>query len=137
MINVGLQPEYIANIFGIGLTNSFLTTLAVTAILVIFALFFFLNKNKNIISDILKTLIFELLKLTDTVTKNRELSKKILPLVATFFIFIVSANLLALLPGFLGSFYLETPHGIIPLLRSPNSDLTTTLALAIFSVAAI
>lgn len=138
MINIGLQPEYIANIFGIGLTNSFLTTLVVTAILGILSLLFFASDGrKGFLANGLSVLVFELLKLTDTVTKDRKLSKKILPLIATFFIFIVSANLLALIPGFLGSFYLETPDGIVPLLRSPNSDLTTTLALAIFSVIAI
>jgi len=57
--------------------------------------------------------------------------------VATFFIFIVTANLLALIPGFLGSLFVRVPRGRVPLLRSPNSDLTTTLALALFSVFAI
>lgn len=138
MINIGIQPEYIVNIFGVGFTNSFLTTLVVTAILGILSLLFFVSDSKKrFFASTLSVLVFELLKLTDTVTKDRKLSRKILPLVATFFIFIVSANLLALIPGFLGSFYLETPDGIVPILRSPNSDLTTTLALAIFSVIAI
>jgi len=137
MVNIGLQSEYIIQIFGIGVTNSFLTTLIVTVFLGALALFFFFSQKKNIITELLRVLIFELLKLTDAVTKDREISKKILPLIATFFIFIVTANLLALIPGFLGSFYLESPDGVIPFLRSPNSDLTTTLALAIFSVAAI
>ncbi len=138
MINIELRPEYVVNAFGINLTNTFLTTLIVTVILGISALIFFFSREKrNVFADGLRVLVFELLKLTDSVTRDRELSKKILPLIATFFIFIVTANLLALIPGFLGSFYLETPRGILPVLRSPNSDLTTTLALALFSVIAI
>lgn len=138
MINIGLQPEYIINIFGISITNSFFTTLIVTAILIILSLVSFASEGKKgLLAGAPSVLVFELLKLTDSVTKNRKLSKKILPIIATFFIFIVSANLLALIPGFLGSFYLKTPNGIVPLLRSPNSDLTTTLALSIFSVIAI
>lgn len=137
-LSIGLQPEYIINAFGINFTNSFVTTILVTLLLGVLALlFFFSQQKKSIISEPLRVLVFELLKLTDMVTKDRELSKKILPLVATFFLFIVTANLLALVPGFLGSFYLETADGLVPVLRSPNSDLTTTLALAIFSVIAI
>jgi F-type H+-transporting ATPase subunit a len=49
----------------------------------------------------------------------------------------VTANLLALLPGFLGSFFVHTADGNIPLLRSPNSDLTTTLALTVVSIFSI
>lgn len=138
MMHIGLQPEYIIDIFGISITNSFLTTLIVTAILGAASLLFFLSRRREVfLVKGLSVLIFELLKLTDSVTKDRALSKKILPLIATFFIFIVSANLLALIPGFLGSFYVETPDGRIPFLRSPNSDLTTTLALAVFSIISI
>jgi F-type H+-transporting ATPase subunit a len=137
MINITLQPEYIIRIFGLSITNSFFTTLLVTILLISFALFFYFFKRHNLLTKSIRVLIFDLLKFTDTITRNRELSKKILPLIATFFIFIVTANLLALVPGFLGSLYLQTSEGPLPLLRSPNSDLTTTLALAIFSVFSI
>jgi F-type H+-transporting ATPase subunit a len=138
MINIGLKPEYIINIDGFLITNTFFTTLLVTLFLAILALFFHIKKNKkNLVLEALSVLVFELLKLTDAVTKNRKLSKRVLPLIATFFIFILSANLLALIPGFLGSVYVETQEGPLPILRSPNSDLTTTLALAIFSVLSI
>jgi F-type H+-transporting ATPase subunit a len=139
MININLQPEYILLISGISITNTFLTSILVTVFLGALGIIFYVKKqsHKNIIINGLRILIFELLKLTDTVTRNRELSKKILPLVATFFLFIVTANLFALVPGFLGSFFVQTPQGELSLLRSPNSDLTTTLALALFSVISI
>ncbi len=139
MINIGLKPEYIATVGGVGITNTFVTSLLVSLLLIVFSLIFALKggKGKNIIIKSISVLLFEFLNLTDSVTGDRKLSKKILPLIATFFIFIVTANLLALIPGFLGSFYIKTSAGQIPLLRSPNSDLTTTVALAIFSVIAI
>ena len=139
MINIGLQPEYILSIYGISLTNTFLTSVLVTTLLSIFGIVFYLKKqdHKNILINGMRVLIFELLKLTDMVTEDRKLSKKILPLITTFFLFIVTANLLELLPGFLGSFFIKTPAGEFSVLRSPNSDLTTTLALAIFSVLSI
>lgn len=135
MINLGLEPEYVVSFLGIPITNSFLTSLLVTVLLgILGAIFYFQRQNhKSVLISGIRILVYELLKLTDTVTQDRQLSKRVLPLIATFFIFIVSANLLALIPGFLGAFLVDG----LPLLRSPNSDLTTTLALALFSVAAI
>lgn len=138
MINIELQPEYIVSLFGLEITNSFLTTIIVSVLLVLLALLFYFNRSKrNFAVNLPRVVVYELLKMTDSVTKDRELSKKILPLIATFFIFILSANLIALVPGFLGSMFIETGEGVLPVLRSPNSDLTTTLALAIISVAGI
>ncbi len=139
MIKIGLHPEYILSVFGVSVTNTFLTSLLVMIILGIFGAVFYLKRenHKSVIINGIRIIIFELLKLTDTVTQDRKLSKKILPLIATFFLFIVSANLLALIPGFLGSFFIKTPAGEFSILRSPNSDLTTTLALALFSVFSI
>lgn len=139
MINISLQPEYILSIFSIPLTNTFLTSILVTVILGILGIVFYLERqnHKNILINGVRILVFELLKLTDMVTQDRKLSKKILPLIATFFLFIVTANLLALIPGFFGSFFINTPSGEFSVLRSPNSDLTTTVALALFSVFAI
>ena len=139
MINIGLQSEYIFSAFGAPVTNTFFTSVVVSVILVIFGIIFYLNQqnNKNILINGIRILIFELLKLIDTVTKDRKLSKRILPLIATFFLFIVTANLLTLIPGFLGSFFIKTPTGNIAVLKSPNSDLTTTFALALISVFSI
>ncbi len=135
MINIELQSEYIFSLLGLKITNTFFTTFLVTLIIVILSLIFYFKKNKkNFFIETLRIIVYELLKLTDMVTGDRKLSKKILPLIATFFIFISTANLLALIPGFLGSFYVQTSQGTFSLLRSPNSDLTTTLALALISV---
>ena len=139
MINISLNPEYVLSVGGLLLTNTFLTSIIVTVFLGLFSIIFYFRKNSHgsIVINGVRVLVFELLKLTDMVTQDRELSKKILPLVATFFFFIITANLIAFIPGFLGSFFIQTPAGEFPVLRSPNSDLTTTLALALFSVFSI
>lgn len=139
MISIGLRSEYILKIFGLGITNSFLTTLLVTLLIGFFAMFFYFSYGKkNPVTETLRAIVYELLKLTDVVTRDRQLSKKVIPIISTFFVFIISSNLLALMPGFLGSFYIKTSDAeVLPLLRSPNSDLTTTLALSIFSVLSI
>lgn len=139
MINIELQSEYIASVFGLAITNTFFTSVVVVLMLIVFSIVFYLLRNREhgFVAQGMRIIVWELLKLTDSVTENRELSKKILPLIITFFLFIITANLLALVPGFLGSFYIQTGTSTVSLLRSPNSDLTTTLALAICSIIAI
>jgi F-type H+-transporting ATPase subunit a len=139
MIRISLQPEYVLNVFGFLVTNTFLTAFSVTVILSLLSLLFYAlrhkNENKNVFLKMWHVVVYELLTLADNITQNRALSKKLLPLVATLFLFIVCTNLIALLPGFLGSFFITTGDGtFVPLFRSPNSDLTTTLALAIITV---
>lgn len=136
MNHISLHSEYILNFLGIPLTNTFLTTIFVTLILSIIALLSYYSKNKNIFLQSIETLIYQMLKITDTITDSRTISKQVFPLVATFFIFILTANIIALFPGFLGSFYVLNHSEKASLLRSPNSDLTLTLALAIISVIA-
>lgn len=138
MIDIRLQPEYVASIGSVPVTNTFLTSMLVTLTLALFALLFaWRGRRGGFVGEGLRVFVFELLRLTDAVTGDRALSKRFLPLIATFFLFIVTANLLALLPGFLGSFFVESDAGRAALVRSPNSDLTTTLALALFSVVSI
>lgn len=141
MINISLQPEYVLDVFGFLVTNTFITSLVVTTLLGAAGLAFYVSRHKNENESIFlkgwHIVMYELLKLTDSITKDRTVSKKILPLIATLFLFIATANLIALIPGFLGSFFVTTAGGEVPLFRSPNSDLTTTLALAIVTVVSI
>lgn len=137
MLNISLQSEYIGSVFGWPVTNTFITSVVVTALLGVVSLFFYRRQRDTLFSQGVTVVVFELLKLTDVVTRNRHLAKKILPLIVTFFLFIATANLITLLPGFLGSFFVSTPAGRFSLLRSPNSDLTITIALALWSVLAI
>lgn len=141
MINITLQPEYVFSFFGFVITNTFLTSLVVTILLGLSGFYFYQNRNENENkSFFLKSwyvIVYELLKVTDSITKNRSLSKKVLPLIATLFLFIITANFISLIPGFLGTFFVEVNGMEVSLLRSPNSDLTTTLALALFTVAFI
>jgi len=62
-----------------------------------------------------------------------------LPLAGTFFFFILLSNWMGLLPGFGSIGLIVEHHGeteFVPILRPANTDLNTTLALALFSVIA-
>lgn len=135
---ISIRPEYVLSVLGYPITNTLLTSVLVTIVLALIAVAFSreVNRPKSLLSRSLVTLLSVWLTRVDAVTHNRAMSKRIFPLTATFFLFIFAANVLALLPGFLGSFYVATKQARIPLLRSPNTDLSTTLALALLSVGA-
>jgi len=68
-----------------------------------------------------------------------ETGKKYVPLTVTFFLFIISANWLSLLPGVGSIGFWEHLHGekiLVPFFRGANADINTTLALALTSVGA-
>lgn len=106
MINISLHPEYILSVGSMLVSNTLATSFAVTLILLLLVVLSrqSVKTSNNIVAAGLRVVIFELLRLIDATTQDRALSKRALPLVATFFLFIITANLLALVPGFLGSF---------------------------------
>jgi F-type H+-transporting ATPase subunit a len=139
MIHIGLQPEYVLSFHGFLITNTFLTSLIVTCLLLFLGMIYYMERDNHqtFIIKAIRAATFQLLKFIDMVTEERAVSKRVFPLIATFFVFIVTANLLGLLPGFLGAFFIQTTSGPIPIFKSPNSDLSTTIALALVSVIAI
>lgn len=138
-MEVTLFAEKLFSIGVFPITNTLLTTLITTAILSFFAVA--VSKKVALIptsklqlaSEIVLEQIFSTIEgLSDT---NR--AKRFFPVVATFFIFIVTANYLGLLPGFATIGIYETHNGesvFLPIFRSINSDLNVTLALALISV---
>ena len=81
--------------------------------------------------------IDSLLNFMETISGDRRLAEKFFPIVATLFVFVLSANWIGILPGF-GSIGLkesgESGEKLLPLFRSVYSDLNMTLALAIITV---
>ena len=101
-MEVTLFAEKLFSIGGFPITNTLLTTLITTGLLSFFAVA--VSKKVSLIptsklqlaSEIVLEQIFSTIEgLSDT---NR--AKRFFPVVATFFIFIVTANYLGLLPGF-------------------------------------
>ena len=73
----------------------------------------------------------------DQVTHDRQKSLKFLPIVGSFFFFILVSNWMGLIPG-TGTIGLWQSRGghmeLIPLLRPANTDLNMTLAMAVLAV---
>ena len=109
-------------------------------ILILFAVFAF-RKPKiipNGLQNFAETLVEVLLNFIESIV-GEENARRFLPLVGTFFLYILLSNLMGLLPGF-GSILVTGVHKghitRVPLLRSTNADLNTTIALALVSVVA-
>jgi F-type H+-transporting ATPase subunit a len=89
------------------------------------------------LQNFFESLIETFFNFINSITRSPSLTKRLFPLIFTFFIFIISENLLGMIPGFLGTFYVKFDGKIVPLLKSPNSDLNSTVALALISVFSI
>ncbi len=142
-MHVSITPELVTSVFGIPVTNTLITSLLATVILLVIA--YFATKNMKEIpsglQNLFEAIMEALFNMVDSVTRDRKQTYQFFPLVTTIFIFIILSNWLGLVPGFGSIGFFETAHdgghaSFIPLLRSTNSDLNTTLALAIVSVMA-
>ncbi|MDQ2807918.1 MAG: F0F1 ATP synthase subunit A [Chloroflexota bacterium] len=163
------KPSFAAEpIFDLGplhFSNSMLMTLIVMAAIVLF--FWWNTRHSSLVpgrGQNFAEMIIEFLVGVVESTAGKKTGRVIFPLIATLFIFILTANYSGLLPG-IGSVGLcrseaalhagattppatepaNTPRlggcaegtEFVPLLRSPNADLNTTLAMALIAVVVV
>lgn len=76
-----------------------------------------------------------LLAMIEKVTQDRQRAEQFLPILATFFLFILLMNWMELIPG-VGTIHIHTVVGEAALFRGATTDINTTLALALVSVVA-
>ncbi len=130
-------PELIGQIGFFPLTNTFLTSCMVTLCLSVTAIIF--SKKITLVPGRFQAFIEIIVEYIYNLTKQLAHSKvtAFFPWLMTFVLFILTANLSGLLPGFssIGIYKVEDGMKIfVPLLRSANSDLNMTLGLALVSV---
>jgi F-type H+-transporting ATPase subunit a len=133
-IHISLVAEQLGEFLGFPITNTLITSWIVIVLLALLA--FILGRRLRLVPGKTQTLVetafaFVYDYIADTL-ENRELARKFFPLLLTLFLFIFTANLMEFTPG-IGSIGFYTEHGFAPLLRSVNTDLNVTLALAIIS----
>ena len=136
---VTLYAEPIFNIGGFTVTNSLIVSWA--AVLIIIAVSLLIKRSiKKIphgIQNAFEIIVEGALNMADSVTGDRQKTKKIFPIVFAIFLFILVNNWFGLLPGIGSIGFEEEAHGqavFIPFLRGGTADLNTTLALALFAV---
>ena len=136
-----LRPEIIVHAGGFPLTNTFVSTILVDVVIVL--LVFIVFKKISLvpagIQSVFEPIIEYLYDLTEQIAGSKV--KTIFPWFASFFFFIVFANLIALLPGFgtIGFWETISEHGkktreLIPLFRAATSDFNVTFALGTVSI---
>ncbi len=135
-IHVILSAEQVGTFLGIPITNTLLMSWVV--IVILFALAFLVGKRLTMVPSRLQTLLEWLFGyvydyITETL-ESRDMARRFFPLLTTIFLFIFTANMLEFIPG-VGSIGIFRSWGgeFVPLLRSMNTDLNVTLALAIIS----
>lgn len=136
-MEVSIAPEKIASIFSFPVTNSLLTSLITSTLLIIVA--FIVSRRYQLIpvgiQNAFEAIIEPLYDFSAGIAGNKV--KYFFPFVATFFLFIIVSNYLGLLPG-VGTIGFKEHHDglevFVPLFRSANSDLNITLAMGLISV---
>jgi len=137
-IHVELAPETLGVLYGVPITNTLVTTWIVMFLLI--GLSLLLRRKLALIPGRLQTFFETLFDFAlgqmEEILESKKMARKFFPLVVTIFIFVATANSLHFVPG-IGSigFFTATEHGnvFVPLLRSVNTDLNSTLALTIIS----
>src|SRR3989344_3619160 len=148
--HISLAAEKLFSIGPLPITNTFLTTWIVTILLIAFA--YFATRRVLLVPHFLQNIAEAMIEaFTDLVASVAgDKTKVFLPIIASFFFFILLGNYFGLLPGvgsigfFLPSEALAKEGGhvtssaktFVPLFRSINSDLNTTVALALVSLIA-
>ncbi|MBI2024300.1 F0F1 ATP synthase subunit A [Candidatus Giovannonibacteria bacterium] len=139
MHEISIKAEELFYFLGLPVTNALLLAVVVGITLISLALYIKFKKKLSLvpsgIQNFIELLLEELLSLMDSVLGSRHLSEKYLPLIATVFIFILTSNWFGLLPV-VGAVGLKE-HGsnvLLPIFRSPASDLNFTIALAAISI---
>lgn len=135
-----LAPEVITHLGPLPITNTLIVSWIAMAVLIILSFFTYFTV-KLFPTSRLQLLLEVIIEAAYDTVENLAHSKTrtFFPWVMTFFLFIMTANWLGLLPGFGTIGFFEVHDGketFLPALRSINSDLNMTLSLALISAIA-
>ena len=136
-MEITLIAENLGSLGPLPITNTMLVSFLVTAVLAVFAIL--VGRNVRLVpagmQNFTEFIIESVYQMTEDIAHSR--AKVFFPYLMTFFLFIITANWLGLLPGFGTVGFYEHHDGkeiFVPFFRSINSDLNMTLSLALISV---
>ena len=137
-LHISLAAEQLGKFLGFPVTNTLITTLVVSLLLV--GLMVFIRGRLRLVPGRFQTLVeYAVGGIYDYVVETLEsegLARKYFPLIVTIFLVVLLGNLLHFVPG-VGSIGIIGSEGLIPLFRPIATDLNFTLALAIIAVIAV
>jgi F-type H+-transporting ATPase subunit a len=164
-LNISISAEKIFSVGPLNVTNSMITSLIASGLLIAFALAVRMALKKTNrptgIQNLAEMIVEGLYNLVHGITHNETKSKQLFPIIATFFLFILINNWLGLFPGVGSIGFREHKDSTIvkeesaaqksettvaknseetvfvPFLRAGTTDLNMTLALGLISVGTI
>ncbi len=135
-----LASETLSHIGSLPIRNTLLMAWLTMAVLIIFAVVVSSRRYRLIptrLQTMAEMIVGGLFDFFDSILQDRKLTRKVFPIIATFFLFILTGNWLGILPG-VGSITIkEVEEGhtlLIPIFRSMNADVNMTLAFTLVSV---
>ncbi|MDP3982171.1 MAG: FoF1 ATP synthase subunit a [bacterium] len=138
-MKVHLEPDIIGTIAGLPISSSLLLAW-IAAILLVGSGILIVRSLKLVpgkAQGVAEVTIEGIFGFMESITGSREKAKEHFPLIASFFLFILTMNWIGIFPG-IGSIgfdqILNGKEVFVPFFRPPASELNTTLALALVSV---
>ena len=129
-----VPPDILFYIEGLPISNSLLSGLLMTLIIVVFLFFVILYSKSSgtptkfqIILESIYQIFFNFI---EKIVGSKKIAKTILPIIGTIFIYIGFSNILTLIPG-IDSLTFTTNQKTIPLFRTHTSDVNTTFGIAV------
>jgi len=138
-IHVSLKAEELIDLGFIQITNSMISMWIVMGIIILFV-FLGTRKVKMVPSgfqNFFEFIVESLFNYFDAVFQDRKKTKKYFSLLASFFLLIIFSNWIGVLMELVPIKINLGGHEVVHLFRSANTDLNTTLSLALISVSLI
>ncbi len=138
-LHISVAAEPIGHLGPITITNSMFTGFITTALILGLSLKVYSERNsekKSKVTHLMEMAVESMYSYIRGIAGAK--TDTLFPLLFTFFIFIILANWIGLLPGIGSIGFHELEHGeevFVPIFRGPNADLNTTFAFALISVA--
>ena len=136
-LHIVLAAEPVFHIGPVPITNTIFTAWIAMALLAVVS--FLATRKMQVVpsglQNFAEAIVDMLYNLVEEVVGDR--ARRVFPLIATFFIYILVANWMGILPGFnsIGVWELdyEGHETLIPVFRAANSDLNMTVAMALIA----
>lgn len=139
--HISIKPETLDHLYGLPITNSYLTSLIVIIVFIGIALYYreqSESKQKGNFYYLMQAFLRGMHGFFSTLVGTK--ADYLFPLLASLFIYILLQNWFGLLPG-VGSVTIRVVEDGVehwyPLLRGATADLNTTLAMALVAFAAV
>mgnify|MGYP001304207039 CR=1 FL=1 len=129
-----ISPDVLFKLGSFPVTNTLLATILVTfAIIVALALINLKGlklKNVSKAQAMLEITVGAMYDFTENIIGNKEITKKVFPLIGTLFVYIAISNLFTTFLPFMDGFRYEG----MPLFRTPTTDFNVTVSMALAMV---